>query len=100
MARNHNGNRVPRASLSHRPRGLGLADLFGNLLVAGRRSGWNLPKRLPDTQLKRGATYIEREIETKGRHFDESDHLRDPPAELFITRDDLRPAETVLEIAS
>ena len=58
------------------PDRLGRADPAGDLSIGNRLTDRDLLKRLPNSSLKRGATNIERQIETELRRLDKADDTR------------------------
>src|SRR3954470_22432958 len=75
-----------------------LTDTGGDFGVSGGRARWNVAERLPNTLLEGGAANIEGKITGLARLFYETDHPRDQTLEIPIAADQIRLAETALEV--
>jgi len=95
-------DRITRDSTSQPgdgPDRLGRADPAGDLGIGNGLTDRDLLKRLPNPLLERGATHIERQIETEIRCLDKADDTRHQGFILAVGPDQTSLGEAVLKIA-
>jgi hypothetical protein len=98
MARDGDGNRVRTACPRDGAERVGLPQSGRKIRIGHRSSGRDRAQRLPDSLLERSSLQIQWQVGTRGRTFDESDHLRHPPLERCVAANQLCLPKAVLQI--
>jgi len=99
MARDRYRQHVGGARLGHGLDRLRRADAVGDIGIAHRLAGRNLPECLPDALLERGSSHIEWQVESQSRRLHEAHHLGHKLLELGVAANQIGSRETVLQIA-
>lgn len=98
MAGNGHSEMVGGACLRDCADGAWCPNLLRNVCVAGGGADWDSPQCLPDLLLESGAAYVERQIETARRCFNEADYGGYQALKIGVATKQLGLGEAVLEI--
>ena len=99
MAWHHHGNRIRATSIRHGAHRFGPPDRLRQLGVAPRLAGRYALQLFPHHLLKRGSAQVERNIQRRGRSFQQLFYLACHRLQSCVVAFDLRRLEIMLEFA-